>query len=200
MPACGSATRRPTSSGCPPGLRRWSERSTGAMTRWPAVFAAIWQTWDLFQFEEAKSVTSAIRFSGSVAVKMRGSASQIPARPGVRRSHSAARRSGRHRSRLSSRGERPSKPWGCRSKTLTPTPEPAGYCAGDVAGERGDRASLLRGVRTPGTWMPFSSCATPRSRWTGRGPVDSRQASTADARQSEAFGAPSLRRSTGVTV
>ena len=35
---------------------------------------------------------------------------------------------------------RPSKPWGCRSKTLTPTPEPAGYCAGDVAGERGDRA------------------------------------------------------------
>ena len=30
-----------------------------------------------------------------------------------------------------------SKPWGCRSKTLTPTPEPAGYCAGDVAGERG---------------------------------------------------------------
>ena len=38
---------------------------------------------------------------------------------------------------------RPSKPWGCRSKTLTPTPEPAGYCAGDVAGERGDRASEL---------------------------------------------------------
>ena len=27
----------------------------------------------------------------------------------------------------------------CRSKTLTPTPEAAGYCAGDVAGERGDR-------------------------------------------------------------
>jgi len=22
---------------------------------------------------------------------------------------------------------RPSKPWGCRSETLTPTPEPAGY-------------------------------------------------------------------------
>ena len=39
---------------------------------------------------------------------------------------------------------RPSKPWGCRSKTLTPTPEPAGYCAGDVAGERGDRAGSLR--------------------------------------------------------
>jgi hypothetical protein len=31
----------------------------------------------------------------------------------------------------------PSKPWGCRSKTLSPTPEPAGYCAGDVARERG---------------------------------------------------------------
>src|SRR5262245_51430642 len=26
---------------------------------------------------------------------------------------------------------KPSKPWGCRSKTLTPSPEPAGYCAGD---------------------------------------------------------------------
>ena len=24
-----------------------------------------------------------------------------------------------------------SKPWGCRSKTLTPTPEPAGSCAGE---------------------------------------------------------------------
>ena len=35
------------------------------------------------------------------------------------------------------RGAKPSKPWACRSKTLTPTPEPAGYCAGDVAGERG---------------------------------------------------------------
>src|SRR5205823_13749943 len=37
-------------------------------------------------------------------------------------------------------GRTHSKLWGCRSKTLTPTPEPAGYCAGDVAGERGDRA------------------------------------------------------------
>src|SRR3954453_16362725 len=37
------------------------------------------------------------------------------------------------------RMSRPSKPWGCRGKTLTPTPEPAGYCAGDVAGERGER-------------------------------------------------------------
>ena len=43
--------------------------------------------------------------------------------------------------RTSTRGPKPSKPWGCRSKTLTPTPEPAGYCAGDVAGERGDGAS-----------------------------------------------------------
>jgi hypothetical protein len=24
---------------------------------------------------------------------------------------------------------KPSKPWGCRGKTLTRTPEPAGYCA-----------------------------------------------------------------------
>src|SRR6266568_9539349 len=30
-----------------------------------------------------------------------------------------------------------------RSKTLTPTPEPARYCAGDVAGERGDRAAVV---------------------------------------------------------
>ena len=34
---------------------------------------------------------------------------------------------------------RPSKPWGCRSKTLTPTPEPAGYWACDVAKERRDQ-------------------------------------------------------------
>jgi ketosteroid isomerase-like protein len=32
---------------------------------------------------------------------------------------------------------KPSTPWGCRSKTLTPTPEGAEYSAGDVAGERG---------------------------------------------------------------
>jgi hypothetical protein len=31
-----------------------------------------------------------------------------------------------------------------RSKTLTPTPEPARYCAGDVAGERGACAAHLR--------------------------------------------------------
>ena len=37
----------------------------------------------------------------------------------------------------SATASRPAKPWVCRSKTLTPTPEPAGYCAGDVAGERG---------------------------------------------------------------
>jgi hypothetical protein len=29
-------------------------------------------------------------------------------------------------------GMKRSKRWGCRSKKLTPTPEPAGYCAGDV--------------------------------------------------------------------
>ena len=45
---------------------------------------------------------------------------------------------------------KPSKPWGCRSKSLTPTPEPAGYCAGDVAGERRGRASSLRGVQRGG--------------------------------------------------
>ena len=37
---------------------------------------------------------------------------------------------------------KPSKPWACRSKTLTPTPEPARYCAGDVAGERGEGPSF----------------------------------------------------------
>ena len=33
------------------------------------------------------------------------------------------------------------KTLGLRCKTLTPTPEPAGYCAGDVAGERGASAA-----------------------------------------------------------
>ena len=50
-------------------------------------------------------------------------------------------------------------------KTLTPTPEPAGYCAGDVAGERGDRATqsstrLQRGATsTPSgaSWTQTSS-------------------------------------------
>ena len=45
----------------------------------------------------------------------------------------------------------PSKPWGCRSKTLTPTPEPAGYCAGDVAGERGDRRRAVHELATSAT-------------------------------------------------
>jgi ketosteroid isomerase-like protein len=44
-------------------------------------------------------------------------------------------------------GTRPSKPWGCRSKTLTPTPEPAGYCVGYVAGERGPGTVGVRGVQ-----------------------------------------------------
>ena len=49
-----------------------------------------------------------------------------------------------------------------RSKTLTPTPEPAGYCAGDVAGERGDRAALLRGGgATSQTWGSAGSRRTP---------------------------------------
>ena len=34
---------------------------------------------------------------------------------------------------------KPSNPWVCPSRTLTPTPEPAGYCANDVAGELGGR-------------------------------------------------------------
>ena len=38
------------------------------------------------------------------------------------------------------RGRKPSKPRGCRSETLTPTREAAEYCAGDVAGERGEAA------------------------------------------------------------
>ena len=48
-----------------------------------------------------------------------------------------------HRHRVFRRTRpKPSKPSGSRSKTLTPTPEPAGYCAGDVAGERRDRAAI----------------------------------------------------------
>ena len=34
----------------------------------------------------------------------------------------------------------------CRSRTLTPSPETAGYCAGDVGGERGYCESRLRGM------------------------------------------------------
>ena len=52
--------------------------------------------------------------------------------------------------RSSTPGEKRSKLSVCRSKTLTPTPEPAGYCAGDVAGERGDRAASGRGFQPPG--------------------------------------------------
>ena len=43
---------------------------------------------------------------------------------------------------------KPSKPRACRSKTLTPTPEPAGYCAGDVAGERESCTKRLRSVES----------------------------------------------------
>jgi hypothetical protein len=40
--------------------------------------------------------------------------------------------------------------WAYRSKTPTPTPEPAGYCAGDVSGERGDHAGRFRGLERGG--------------------------------------------------
>ena len=54
-------------------------------------------------------------------------------RSGTRRPAMARWRRGKSSGGGSSRrGPKPSKPWGCRSKTLTPTPEPAGYCAGDV--------------------------------------------------------------------
>ncbi len=108
-------------------------------------FAAIWQTWDLFQSRKPKSVTSAIPFSGSVGSRCE----EAPAKSPSTRSSPFTLGCETVRSSpfaLSSRGERPSKPWGCRSKTLTPTPEPAGYCAGDVAGERGASASLDRAV------------------------------------------------------
>ena len=61
----------------------------------------------------------------------------------------------------STRGPKPSKPWGCRSKTLTPTPEPAGYCAGDVAGERGVRQRVFEAftARRPG--IPFWALLRP---------------------------------------
>ena len=62
----------------------------------------------------------------------------------------------------------PSKPWGCRSKTLTPTPEPAGYCAGDVAGERGDRAratdEIAREEVHEATLERFEEVDDPRNR------------------------------------
>jgi hypothetical protein len=42
---------------------------------------------------------------------------------------------------------KPSQPPGSRSKTLTRSPDSERYRAGDVAGERGDRAGCLRRVR-----------------------------------------------------
>jgi SnoaL-like protein len=42
---------------------------------------------------------------------------------------------------------KPSKRSGCRTKTFAPTSEPAGYCAGDVGGERGQGAAGDRGVQ-----------------------------------------------------
>ena len=66
-----------------------------------------------------------------------------------------------------------SKTWGCRSKTLTPTPEPARYCAGDVAGERGGRAACLRRLESRGSrrfsFGRSSRCQVARG-W-GRGSV-----------------------------
>src|SRR5688500_9371833 len=48
-----------------------------------------------------------------------------------------------------------SKPWGSRSKTLTPTPEPAGYCVRDVDGER----SRIHGCITARDVTPVESLA-----------------------------------------
>ena len=53
-------------------------------------------------------------------------------------------------SRFISTVPKPSKPWACRSKTRTPTPEPAGYCAGDVAGERRTGARSMGGMGARG--------------------------------------------------
>ena len=66
---------------------------------------------------------------------------------------------------------KPSKPWGCRSKTLTPTPEPAGYCAGDVAGERRNRTPRDGAVQpavlvtTFDALVPGTVTETKRSIW-----------------------------------
>ena len=57
---------------------------------------------------------------------------------------------------------KPSKPWACRSKTLTPTPEPAGYCAGDVAGERGARSTGDRRPSTAATSTLLELCTRRR--------------------------------------
>ena len=76
----------------------------------------------------------------------------------------AARRQGRSDAELSGSERRPSKPWGCRSKTLTPTPEPAGYCAGDVAGERGDRARRSSRRSTGATATRVRERSGPRRR------------------------------------
>ena len=79
---------------------------------------------------------------------------------------------------------------GCRRKTLTPTPEPAGYCAGDVAGERGGRSTRSA---TPSTRRDFDAAsraaATRTSKSTHRWlATDSETASIRATRRASASG------------
>ena len=56
---------------------------------------------------------------------------------------------------------KPSKPWGCRSKTLTPTPEPAGYC-GAMSQENVELSRpMLRRVEPPRPAMLYRGAARP---------------------------------------
>ena len=50
---------------------------------------------------------------------------------------------------------------GLSEKTLRPTPEPAGYCAGDVAGERGDHQGRNRRLQPRGLGRCFTRTPAP---------------------------------------
>ena len=168
---CRRAVRRQTSI-CGPGAVGRMPRPYRRPRGGPALVASSWLRRldaDACELDRATSSTRATELSLSAHRARRGPRRGVETWTLDGRLHAArAARS----SAWSSSGTRPkpSKPWGCRSKTLTPTPEPAGYCAGDVAGERGDRAAPSTKRGTGGDLMTLLACGAPTRRSTGRGP------------------------------
>ena len=104
-------------------------------------------TWDALEFEnELVGAGDRVVQSSTYGCAAARRASRCPRENGV--GLYVQGRVGRPPEALHEPHRAPSKPWGCRSKTFTPTPEPAGYCAGDVAGERGDDTPVHRSTRT----------------------------------------------------
>jgi SnoaL-like domain len=102
----------------------------------------LWHFWRT-EFEDFEIEAQELRDAGDDRVVLLGRIRWRGLASGSRRSRlspwssqfAAGRSSGRW---TTSATRRPSKPLAFLNKTLTPTPEGAGYCAGDVAGERGD--------------------------------------------------------------